>query len=198
MSRRKIKIFFLNSPEALSPKSIKNCQDRILLKTQKVFSKRGWHLHTMCADNRWYAENVLLVDWVYMTSNARKKKKIENFRSKNISWCLSLVNLSIHLLANSRILNLYRIMTSEQGWSMYMIVAGPVFANYTAYVGNIATNIVSTVRLPESLWIYFWYFYSKMFSHVAHHQILGYGHLILIPRLFLHFGDRNTVWSPLC
>lgn len=43
-------------------------------------------------------------------------------------------------------------MTSEQGWSMYRrIVAGPVFANYTAYVGNIATNIVSTVRLSESL-----------------------------------------------
>ena len=154
MPRRKIKIFFLNSPGALSPKSIKNCQNRILLKTQKVFSKRGWHLHTICADNRWYAENVLLVDWVYMTSNARKKKKkIENFISKNISWYLSLINLNIHLLANSRILSLYRIMTSEQEWSMYRIVTAPFFANYTAYVGNIATNIVSAVRLLESFWI---------------------------------------------
>ena len=159
MPRQKIKIFFLNSPGAFSPKSIKNSQNRILLKTQKVFSKWGWHLHTICADNWWYAENVLLVDWVYMTSNARKKKtpgkkkNIENFRSKNISWCLSLINLNIHLLANSRILNLYRIMTSEQEWSMYRIVAAPLFANYTAYIGNVATNIVSTVRLLESLWI---------------------------------------------
>lgn len=63
--------FFLNSPQELSPKSIKNCQNRILLKMQKVFSKRGWHLHTICAEDWWYAENVLLVDWVYMTSNAR-------------------------------------------------------------------------------------------------------------------------------
>lgn len=150
----KSRFFFFNSPGAFSPKSIKNCQNRILLKTQKVFSKRGWHLHTICADNWWYAENVLLIDWVYMTSNARgKKKNIENFRSKNISWCLSLINLNIHLLANSRILNLYRIMTSEQEWSMYRIAAAPLFANYTAYIGNVATNTVSTVRLLESLWI---------------------------------------------
>lgn len=42
-------------------------------------------------------------------------------------------------------------MTSEQEWSMYRIVTAPFFANYTAYVGNIATNIVSAVRLLESL-----------------------------------------------
>lgn len=34
---------------------------------------------------------------------------------------------------------------------MYRIVAAPLFANYTAYIGNVATNIVSTVRLLESL-----------------------------------------------